>query len=207
MNREERGLEVPYSVLENVLTEEDVELLRGLVLSMFGHEESNETQEVSSVVEIDYKPKLWGPAGDPLHKAIAIFRKHVQENFFLLGNLKPKKILAVKTEEAQEYLNNDYSDNFEDEDGNVLYTAIIPVSKMWVDYTYGKLLYTVLGSCPDSDIGRIIIHRNEFINRWQINQPRQGTRYDLVLIQEEVDENLSYEFEIEQTNISSFTDF
>lgn len=180
-----------FELIENAITEEEVAALKEFAESQIPEASEDET---SQKVEMANRPDKWDSAG-VIAKIQDIFRDYVRNTYFLVGSLEPRKFVILRTDDVQEY--SETYGRFQI-DGVLTYTAIMPLSKPDVDCRPGEILFTVHGEGFKSEPGNLIVFRNEEFNSWKIPDMFSGTRFDLILVLQEINKSMTYdEFEIE----------
>jgi len=193
VSRETRGLPVAVTTLVDVLSSSEVELLRKFSASQLA-DYSNLDKLVNH--ELGNRPDSWDETG-LVSRLQELFRSYIKSNFFLLGNIEPRQISILCAPETTGY--REKYGLFEN-NGEVIYTAIVPLSYSKTDYLGGDIVYTKPGEGGYGAPGQMLIHRNETINSWMLEDVDSGTRLDLILVQQEVRNLASYtEFSIDQT--------
>lgn len=189
-NRGNRHLEKRFDVLKDAIDLEDSDALKEFIeLKLPGGAE----QELSQELVLQYRPDEWDSRG-VIQKVQDIAKAHISSVFALSGQLEPRKFYLLRTENVQTYKQEYglYNDNNE-----TLYSAIVTVSSP-TEYYSGETLYLVNGEGFRPNRTDIVIHRHEKINDWEIVEVLIGSRLDLVVVFQEIDRRISYDYPIDQ---------
>ena len=187
-----RHLPKMFDFIKNAITDEEAESLREFIEQKLSEE--REDLEASQSMVLAYRPDEWDSAG-VIAKIQDLAKLHIQNTYSLGGYLGAQKFMLLRTENAQSY--KEVYGNYNN-DGEILYTAIVSPCR-GTEYFQGETKYTINGEGFKPRAVDMTVHRNEELNNWEITEVINGTRFDLVIVFQEVDKQVSYDYEIDQT--------
>lgn len=191
-----RHLEKKADLLCNVLTDDDSTQLELFIESKLGPSVSSELSESSRICNLPYRPDEWDAAG-VIQKVQDIARNHILNTYVVVGDLEPRSFKLLRTEDVQTY--KEEYDKY-DQNGEILYTAVVTASNPDT-YWHGETRYLVNGEGLRLRRNDMLVHRNERLNTWEIVEVLRGTRLDLVIVFQEIDRRISYDYDIDQTDL------
>jgi len=188
---ENRYLEKRFDLLTEVLTKDESTCLEDFIKSKLVKIESD--SNISQTYKLQYRPDEWDSMG-VIQKVQDIARSHIQKTYAVVGQLEPRSFTLLRTEDAQGYI-EEYG--VYNQNGEILYTAVVTASDS-DDYYSGETLYLVNGEGFRPSRVDVVVHRNETLNNWEIVEVVKGTRLDLLIVFQEIERKLSYDYEIDQ---------
>ena len=195
-----RHLPKMFDLLKNVLTIEDAEGLEAFIKYKMPKEIND--SETSQSLDLPYRTDEWDNTG-VIAKIQELAKEHIQNTYSLAGYLEPRKFMLLRTENVQRYedIYGSYNEN-----GEVLYSAIVtPTSSD--EYYSGETRYTVNGEGFRPSPRDVVVHRNEEMNNWEIVEVVRGVRFDLIITFQEINKQVSYDYEIDQTQAEGLSNF
>ena len=199
-NETNRHLPKMFDVLRDVLTIEDAEGLEAFIKYKMPTE--NDSSERSQFLELPYRTDEWDNTG-VIAKIQELAKNHIQSTYSLAGYLEPRKFMLLRTENAQGYdeVYGAYNQN-----GEVLYSAIVTPTPS-IDYYSGETRYTVNGEGFRPNPRDVVVHRNEEMNSWEMVEVVRGVRVDLIIVFQEINKQVSYDYVIDQSEAEGLTSF
>jgi hypothetical protein len=190
LTKETRHLQKKFEIIRNAITPEESLALKNYISSKIT-ESSN--SKYSNQLVLPYRPDEWDEFG-VIQKIQDIAKGHILETYPIIGQLEPRKFMILRTDNVQTYKETYglYNANSE-----ILYTAIVTPSSP-TDYFSGETLYTVNGEGFYPNPRDMVVQRNEELNSWEIIEVLSGTRFDLVVVFQEIDRTISYNYTISQ---------
>jgi len=195
-----RHLPKMFDILTNVLTYEEAGALEAFAKRKLATE--SEDLDTNQTLELPYRTDEWDGDG-VIAKIQELAKQHIQNTYSLAGYLEPRKFMLMRTENAQSYKEtySEYNKN-----GEVLYTAIATPSSP-AEYYSGETRYTVNGEGFRPSSRDVVVHRNEEMNNWEMVEVVTGVRFDLIIVFQEINKQVSYDYEIDQTIAEGLTSF
>lgn len=187
---ETRHLQKRFDVISNAIDSEEGLSLKGFIESKIP--ESSDSPYSQQLV-LPYRPDEWDGSG-VIQKVQDIAKAHVMSTYAIVGQLEPRKFMLLRTDNVQTYKETYGSYN---ENGEILYTAILTPSSP-TEYYSGETLYAVNGEGFHPNPRDLVVQRNEELNNWEIVEVLTGTRFDLVVVFQEIDRTISYDYAISQ---------
>jgi hypothetical protein len=190
-----RYLEKKADLVRNVLSVEDADSLKLFIESKFESRSHSESSTISQVYELPYRPDEWDSNG-VIQKVHDIAKAHILKTYAVVGQLEPRSFKLLMTNIDQSYGEEYGAYN---QDNEILYTSIVTVSNP-DDYWRGETKYPVNGEGLRLNRVDMLVHRNESLNTWEVSGVEHGTRFDLLVVFQESDRRVSYDYEIDQTD-------
>ena len=188
--KETRHLEKRFDILSNVITPEESLALQAFIESKIPESsDSTHSQELT----LPYRPDEWDDLGI-VQKIQDMAKAHILSTYAVVGQLEPRKFLILRTDNVQTYKETYGAYN---ENGEILYTAIVTPSNP-TEYYSGETLYDINGMGFHPNSGDMVVQRNETLNNWEIVEVLTGTRFDLIVVFQEIDRTISYDYAISQ---------
>ena len=177
-----------FDTLKDVLSKEEADALRIFIEEKFKTVDAD-TKEIL----MTYRPEDWDSEGI-IEKLTDTTKAHIISTFRIEGSLNPRKFMLLRTRDVQSYEEEYGAYN---QNGEILYTAVATASKR-NEYFSGQTLYTRNGEGFFPREVDLIVHRNEELNNWEIHEVLEGERLDLIMVFEEIDRGVHYNYEIDQ---------
>ncbi len=177
-----------FDLLRSVLTKEETLAINNFIVHKF------EGIDVDTrTIELSYRPEDWDNAG-VIEKLHDLVRQHIKDTYKIAGSLNPRRFTLLRTTDLQTYSEKyaEYNANNE-----IIYTAVYSAANT-TDYYSGETLYNENGEGFFPTEYDIAIHRNEELNSWEILDVVKGQRLDLIMVFEEIDRGVSYDYQIDQ---------
>lgn len=190
---ETRHLQKRFDILSNVITPEESLALKAFIESKIP-ESSDSTY--SQEVVLPYRPDEWDELGI-VQKIQDLAKAHILKTYAVVGQLEPRKFMVIRTDNVQTYGETYGSYN---QNGEILYTAVVTPSSP-TDYYSGETLYGVNGEGFHPNSCDMVVQRNEELNSWEIVEVLTGVRFDLIVVFQEIDRTISYDYIINQDDI------
>jgi hypothetical protein len=194
--KENRYLEKKFDTLTGIISPEESAALENFINSKLSA--STTDLAFSQVCTLQYRPDEWDSMG-VVQKVQDIAREHIYKTYAVSGQLEPRSFTILRTEDVQTY-KEEYG--LYNQNNEILYTAIVTASHP-DDYYSGETLYLNNGEGFRPARSDIVIHRNERLNDWEIVEVVTGVRLDLIIVFQEIDRKVSYDYPIDQLDESS----
>lgn len=177
--------EKKVDLLSGAISPSEADALLEFILNKFSKSAS------ATSITLSYRPEDWDVSGviDKIHN---VAKAHIHETYPIKGDLNPRSFTLLKTDDGRTY-----SETYgKYRNGNeILYTAVVtPISP--AEYYSGETLYSVNGEGLRPNPCDMLVHRNERLNTWEIVEVLTGARYDLLIVFEEIDRAVSYDYPI-----------
>ncbi len=177
-----------FDLLTSALSKQEASDLNAFLVEKF-----SDIDVTTRSIDLSYRPEDWDDSG-VIEKLHNIVREHIKQTYKITGSLNPRRFTLLRTTDVQTYSETygDYNANNE-----ILYTAIYTAPNV-TDYYSGETLYNKNGEGFFPSGYDVVIHRNEELNNWEILDVVKGQRLDLLMVFEEIDRGVSYDYPIDQ---------
>lgn len=180
-----------YTEVLGVLSSDELQSMYTYILDKLPEKSSD---SVSQERLLQYRPDEWDSLG-AIQKVQDAAKQHISETYPVVGQIEPRKFFILRTDAGQTY-EQVYADS--NNSREVVYTTVTTV----VDadsYEYGETIYTESGEGFKPAIGSTLVHKDVKANSWKIDDPVSGCRLDLVIVFQNIDRNISYDYPMDQT--------
>lgn len=172
-------------ILADVLTHEETSALQEFMASRL--------PEGNSLIDLRYRSDEWDAHG-VIQKIHDTAKKYIEQNYEAKGQIEPRQFTMTRTADAsdagEEY--GDYNSNEE-----ILYAVTVSVPDL-NGCAGGNSVYVNTDTTVNLTDNTICIHRCEAFNNWRMSSIESGSRLDLVILFQEVQRDVSYDFYIDQ---------
>lgn len=190
-----RHLTKKFSNIVDALTEEEVEALKEFILTKLPEEVEGEESQVWT---LPYRTDEWDNLG-VIHKVQELAKEHIANTYYLEGAVEPKRFELIRTDGIQKY-SQEYPQSYINKN-EILYTVVVTATNQ-TEYEWGQTVYIRNGEGFKPRSRDVLVHRNEEYNDWEIEEPMNGTRLDLVITLREMNMGISYDYPIDQSPIT-----